>query len=212
MSTKRRFDAREHRDDVFDDIIGEILLLRVTRHVLERQDGDGAVHLPIGIIRQAHAARLTFALDPRSDVDTITKNVAVIDDDVANVYSHPELDARLIPLGQSFRNLLLNRDGGSGINGTRELDQHAVASGLDDTTPMGGDCGIDDLASARFQGRERADLDGAHQTGVTGSISRQTPLDALVGVKQLNNIRGGETQYLDTSWRSRSSSTPALEG
>jgi len=45
----------------------------------------------------------------------------------------------------------LNRNCAShGIDGARELDQHAVAGSLDNTTLMGGDCGIDDLAPMRF--------------------------------------------------------------
>ena len=38
---------------------------------------------------------------------------------------------------------------------------------------MLGDCRIDDLAPERFQGRERADLISAHQSGIAGDISRQ---------------------------------------
>jgi hypothetical protein len=45
----------------------------------------------------------------------------------------------------------LNRNCAShGIDGARELDQHAVAGSLDNAALMGGDCGIDDLAPMRF--------------------------------------------------------------
>jgi hypothetical protein len=78
----------------------------------------------------------------------------------------------------------LNRNRAShGIDGARELDQHAIAGGLDYTAVILGDSRIDDLAPVRLQGSKRADLISTHQARVTGDISRhhcrQTPLDAL---------------------------------
>ena len=38
---EQRFEARERGDDVLDHAVGEIFLLGITAHVLERQHGDG---------------------------------------------------------------------------------------------------------------------------------------------------------------------------
>jgi hypothetical protein len=107
--------------------------------------------LPVHVIRQIYPARLAFILNARCNIDAIAKDVVAVDDDIANVDSNPELDAELRPLGRSCRHLLLNRNRAShGIDGARELDQHAVAGSLDNTALMGGDCRIDDLAPMRF--------------------------------------------------------------
>src|ERR1700681_200874 len=38
---EQRLEARQRRDDVLDHAVGEILLLRIAGHVLERQHGEG---------------------------------------------------------------------------------------------------------------------------------------------------------------------------
>ena len=69
------------------------------------------------------------------------------------------------------RHLLLNGNrAGHGIDRTGELYQHAVAGGLDYPAVILADCRIDDLAPVRFQGREGADLIGAHQPRVARDI------------------------------------------
>ena len=71
-----------------------------------------------------------------------------------------------------------------GIDDAGELDQHAVAGGLDDTAGMLGDLGIDQFAAMRLQSRERAFLVVADQPAVAGDIGRedgrQPPLNAIV--------------------------------
>jgi hypothetical protein len=118
-------------------------------------------------------ARLAFVLEPCGDIDPIPKNVVAIDDDVANVYSHPKLETRPTPC-RSFRHFLLNLDSaGHGIDGTCGLHQHAVAGSLYDAAVVLGDGGIDDLLPQFFQGCQSAHLVGPHQARVTGNISRQ---------------------------------------
>src|SRR5262245_29150529 len=80
-----------------------------------------AAHLSKGIVRQVDAARLTFALDARSQVDDVAKNVVAVDDDVTNVDSDTELNTRRF--GGLVRHFLLDRDRASDrIDGARELD------------------------------------------------------------------------------------------
>jgi hypothetical protein len=59
------------------------------------------------------------------------------------------------------------------VYSTGELDQHSVPGRLNDPAVMLGNCWIDDLAPQGFQGRQSADLVGAHQPRVTRDISRQ---------------------------------------
>jgi hypothetical protein len=68
----------------------------------------------------------------RCNIDAIAKDVVAVDDDIANVYSKPELDAGLRPLGRSCPHFLLNGNRAShGIDSARELDQQVVAGSLD---------------------------------------------------------------------------------
>ena len=64
-----------------------------------------------------------------------------------------------------------------------ELDQEAVAGGLDDAAAMLGDLGIEHLAAQRLQRRVRTLLVLSHQPRIAGDIGRQDrrqpPLDAL---------------------------------
>ena len=56
------------------------------------------------------------------------------------------------------------------IDDAGELDQQAVAGGLDDAAAMLGDLGVDQFAPKRLQRGERALLVRAHQPRVAGDI------------------------------------------
>ena len=67
----------------------------------------------------------------------------------------------------------LNFEGASrGIDGAGELDQHAIAGGLDDASAMLNDFGIGQRFPERLSER-RAFLVGTHQAAVAGDIRRQ---------------------------------------
>lgn len=88
------------------------------------------------------------------------------------------------PVGRSFGHSPLNRYRASHrIDCAGELNQYAVARGLDDATTMRGNGRVDDLAAACFQRSQRTDLVGAHQTRVACDIRcqycRQAPFHAL---------------------------------
>ena len=59
------------------------------------------------------------------------------------------------------------------IDGTGKLDQHAVASGLDDVSAMLNDGGIDKRFSERLELSKRAFLVGTHQAAIASDIRRQ---------------------------------------
>jgi hypothetical protein len=141
--------------------------------------------LPISIIGKADTTGLCDPFKARSDIDAITEDVVVVDDDVSDVDADPKSntlmmrDVNILP-----SHALLNFNGTSrGIHRARELDQHAVAGGLDDASAMRGDGGINQRLSEHLELRERALLVEAHQLAITGDIrrhhSRQSSLHAL---------------------------------
>jgi hypothetical protein len=68
----------------------------------------------------------------------------------------------------------LNFDGASRcIDGTGKLDQHAIASRLDNVSTMLNDFGIDDRFSEGFETSKRAFLVGTHQAAIASDIRRQ---------------------------------------
>ena len=83
--------------------------------------------------------RLGNAFQARGDVDAITEDIVVIDDDVADVNA----DAKLDPLIVRDRSVLLGHAAldfngtADRIYGAGKLDQHAVTGRLDDPAPIG---------------------------------------------------------------------------
>ena len=101
---------------------------------------DLAPDLPKGIIRHADPARFGDALKAGSNVDAISEDVVVIDDDVPDVDAYPQLDPRILRhIGVLFGHGALDFNGTTDrIHGAGELNQQAVAGGFDDATSMGG--------------------------------------------------------------------------
>jgi hypothetical protein len=85
-------------------------------------------------------------------------DVAVLDNDVAEVHSDPEGDPLFFRCpGIAFGHPSLHGNcAGDGLNHARELDQQAVAGGLDDAAPMLGYFGIGEVTANRPQCCERA--------------------------------------------------------
>jgi hypothetical protein len=136
---------------------------------------DLASDLPVGVIGHAHPARFGDAFKSGSNVDTVAKDVVVVDDDVAGVNADPEFD----PLFLRHRRILLGHAAldfnGTvyRIHGTGKLNQHAVARGFDDPPAMRGDGGVNERLSDRLEPGQRAFLVDAHETTIAGNICRQ---------------------------------------
>src|SRR5215472_3788728 len=84
----------------------------------------------------ADLTRCRKRLDPRRDVDAIAEHVAFVDHDVAKVDADAEADAlALRQIGVAILHPLLNDDSTAhGIDDRGELDEHAVAGGLEDAS------------------------------------------------------------------------------
>jgi hypothetical protein len=119
--------------------------------------------------------------------DTIAMDLAVLDNDVAEVHSHPECDPFFLRCpGIAFDHASLPRNrAGDGLDYPREVDQNAVPGRLDDAPAMFANFGVDQFAPMRLHLRERAFLVGAHEPAVPrdvrGENGGQPALDAFRG-------------------------------
>ena len=95
--------------------------------------------------RETNAVRLGKTFKPRGDIHPVAQDVFSVDDDVAEVDTHPILDTSLFGLTRfPVRHGLLDRDGTlNRINDTRKFRKEAVACCFDDPAVMLSDLGID---------------------------------------------------------------------
>jgi len=131
-------------------------------------------HIVADRAADANAAGLRQRLQTRRDVDAVTKNIVVIDDDVADVDADPEVDALLgrqtrIPLGHAA--LHVDR-AAHRVDDAGELQQQSIAGSLDDPAVVLSDLGVDQLAPVRFQGREGGAVIPAHEKGISDHVGR----------------------------------------
>src|SRR5262245_55762439 len=107
--------------------------------------------------RDGDAARCCYALQPSRYIDTIAEHIVTLDDDVTDIDTDAEFDAPAFRnAGVSFAHLALNVGGaGDGIYYARKLDQHAVASQLDDAPPVLGDLGVEQFPAMRGERGKR---------------------------------------------------------
>src|SRR4051794_8039998 len=99
-------------------------------------------------------------------------NVAVLDDDVAEVDADPEYDP-LVFRGRdvAFGHSPLHGDrAGDRLDHTRTLDQDSVAGRFDDSTFVLGDLGVNEFAAVGSEPSEGAGFVLAHEAAITGDI------------------------------------------
>jgi len=146
---------------------------------------DLAPDLPVGIIGDADAARLSNSLQPHCDIDAVSKDIIFIDDDVADVDADAKFDLLALRcIDILFGHAALNFDGAAyGIYDAAELDESAVPGILDDAPAMISDFGIKKPLSKSFQLRQRAFLVDPYQAARARDIrrqnSRQSPIYVL---------------------------------
>jgi hypothetical protein len=102
--------------------------------------------------RHANAARIGQTFQPSSDVHAVTENVAVLDDDIANIDAHSKFDAAgarqtvvtvghvVLPFGRAAQTVYY----------TGELDEQAIPGRFHYSPMMSGDFRIDDLSPNRL--------------------------------------------------------------
>jgi hypothetical protein len=126
--------------DVLDADFAAVLECRV----------DAAAHDLLHRRRDADAAGPGKLLEPRGDVHPVAIDVAVLDDDVAQVDADAQDDraARSLALG---RRALNGVGAGDGIDHAAELDQRAVAHQLDHPAPVVGNGAVEAVCTMGVQ-------------------------------------------------------------
>jgi hypothetical protein len=123
----------------------------------------------------ADLARFGERLQPRRYIDAVAEDVAFVVDDVAEIDADAEADAfSLRPISVAVCHSLLKDDGtAQGVNDRGELDQDAIASGLEDASAMLGDQRIDQFTPIAFEGGQGSLFVGPHQPRISGDIGAE---------------------------------------
>ena len=129
----------------------------------------------VGGAGDGHAAGLGQRLHAVGDVDAVAVDVVALDDHVAEI----DADAELNPLlgwrrGVALGLLLLDVDRAAQAHPPRwELDQQAVAHGLDQPATMGGDLRLEDLLQIGLEAGACSLLVGLAQPAIADDIGDQ---------------------------------------
>ncbi len=137
---------------------------------------EPAAHLAVGVLGKTNRARRADALQPRGDVDAVAHQVAVaLLDDVAQMNADAELDAALgRQSGVALDEAVLHLDRAAHrVDHAAKLDQAPVAGALDDPPAMGGDGGVDQVASQAPKAREGAILVRSREPAIADDIGDQ---------------------------------------
>ena len=150
------------------------ILQRLRTHIL-KGDIYLATNLPVNIVGNANTTRLCDPFETDCNIDPITKDIMVFDDNITDVNA----DAKFDPLDLRYIDILfghaaLNFDGASyGIDHAGELNESAVPGILDDASAMISDFGIKKRLSKSFQSRQCAFFVDPYQAARARDIRRQ---------------------------------------
>lgn len=159
--------------------LGDVLQLLLP--AILRSDIEFATYLVIGRTGQANTTRLGNPFEPRSHIDTIAHEVAIVlHDHVTKIDADAELDAPVLYEARvALSHDLLHIDGRTNcIHDRGELGQQAIPSRFDDTPAMGGDHRIDEILADGPEAIERAFLVNSH----CSRLHRPPGLSSAVGL------------------------------
>jgi hypothetical protein len=143
LSGGEPYSVDPHRSgNVFEALLAQILERKaeLTRYVL------------LHASRHTDAARIGQAFQAGRDVHAVTENVAVFDDNIANIDAYSKFDASVGGgLGITLSHNVLNLSRTPyGIDHTGELGQQTVPGGFDDAPSMFGDLRVDHVRPDRL--------------------------------------------------------------
>ena len=147
-------------------------VLECLRAAVVERGIETVAHILMHAARYANPSRRRDLLQTGSDVDAVAEDVVAVDDDVAEVDADTEGNAPVLSYlsgAVGHRRLHLDR-AAHGIDHARELQQQAVARGLDDATAVAGDCRIHDFLTKGFQRCQCAALVPSHQPRVARDV------------------------------------------
>src|SRR6516162_3438573 len=161
--------------DVLDLLLAEIV----------KGEVEAVAHLLVSRGTEANPARLGQRFEAGGNVDAVSEDVAILDDDVTDIDAHAKFDAPLCRCcGVAGGHLPLHLDRTAHrIDDAGELGKEAVAGSLDDATAMLGDFGVAEFTANCTQGREGALFVPTHQPRIARDIGsqyrRQPALDPI---------------------------------
>jgi hypothetical protein len=141
--------------------------------------------LPTCVVRNADTAGLSDPFETHRNIDPVTKDIVLFDNDITDVNADAELDPLVLRhVDILFGHAALNFVGTSdGVDHAGELGNSAVPGILDNTSVMLSDFGIEKRLSESFQLRQRAFFVDPYQATRAHDIrrqnSRQSPLYVL---------------------------------
>jgi hypothetical protein len=139
----------------------------------------------MGLTRQANAALIGDSFQPRRNIDAVTMDIFLIDNDIAKIDADAELKALFAGrIGVASRHLFLDGDSTfeSRLHG-RELGQKSIARVFDNGSFMFGYPGVNDFGTRTAPSRIGAFLVGIHHPRIAGHVGSQDgPKSALDGV------------------------------
>src|SRR5262245_8244384 len=140
--------------DVFDGLFAQIVELKT----------ELVLNLIMYDTRDHDAPRIGECFQPGCHINAIAINVVTINDDIADIDADTKLDAFLTrDIDVTLNHAPLDVDGTSHcVHDTSKLDQHAIASGLDNAATVLGDFRVDELFAVPLKLAERAFLIEAH--------------------------------------------------
>ena len=117
-----------------------------------------ATNLPTSVVRDADTAGLCNPFETHCNIDPVTKDIVVFDNNITDVNADAEFDLLVlrhvdILFGHAALNFVGTLDG---VDHAGELGNSAVPGILDNTSVMLSDFGIEKRLSKSFQLRQRA--------------------------------------------------------
>src|SRR5229473_1431043 len=150
------------------------ILQRLRTRVL-KGDVYLATNLPVSIVGNTDAARFCDPFETHCNIDPITKDIIVCDDNITDVNADAKFDPFVLRhIGILFGHAALDFVGTShGIDHAGELNESAVSGILDDASTMISDFGIKKRLSKSFQLDQRAFFVDPYQAARARDICRQ---------------------------------------
>jgi hypothetical protein len=131
---------------------------------IEKISVELIAYLPIGVLGDANPAGLGDAFEPSCNVDPIAEDIALLDDNVADVDPDTDFDALFIRNADiALRHPVLQLDRAArGVHGTDEFDEYAIAGAFDDTAAVLRDGWFQEFTAVGVKSGERPFLVGTH--------------------------------------------------
>jgi hypothetical protein len=161
------------RDSVHTDRARDVFH-ELLAYIIEPQR-QSVANLFVDDSRDEDLTGLGETFQSRRDVDTVSINIAILDDNIGEIYADTKLDPLSawnlsIELGHLA---LYLKSTMHGVDNAGEFDKHAIAGSLDNSSSVFGDPGINYRALMSLYPRKCAILVGAHQSRVARDIGGQ---------------------------------------